>query len=113
MAKNKQPHTIPKPQPAPTEEQPATQEGPQRLRSGLPFCSHIAAPCKEPKDAGDLLDNANLLLTQITALFDALFEILPDETEDPGRPLASLGLDLCKELGRRMELLANAQRYLN
>jgi hypothetical protein len=67
------------------------------------FCTHVACSHEEPHSETDLRDNVDMLLMQITALFEAMTEI------DGG--LAWIGVDLCKELARRVDMLDNAHVY--
>jgi hypothetical protein len=67
------------------------------------FCTHVACSHEEPHSETDLRDNVDLLLMHIAALFEAIAEV------DNG--LAGLGVDLCKELAERVDMLDNAHVY--
>src|SRR6266852_3304942 len=79
---------------------------PQAARALPEFCTHVACAHDEPHSATDLRDNVDQLLTHITALFDAMTNA---EVDSGG--LAWLGVDLCKELARRVHMLDNAHVY--
>lgn len=82
---------------------------PQRPQGALAlpdFCTDVACAHDEPHSETDLRDNVDSLVMHITALFEAMTNA---EVDSGG--LAWLGVDLCKELPRRVDMLDNTHGY--
>src|SRR5436309_9756793 len=73
-------------------------------------CSHMVVSHDTPKSAVDLYDNASLLLETISGLFEVLSDAAPDN--DSTKSVLRLGVDLCAELERRIQLLYRAHEVL-
>jgi hypothetical protein len=67
------------------------------------FCTHVACAHEQPTNETDLRDNVDTLLSHITTLFEAIAEL--------NGGLAWLGIDLCKELAHRIDILDKRKEF--